>query len=74
MTTGGFPNNAMSQVSTAGEADARNAVAVSLDATGKLVSFVIGSGKDGSRLEPERPPLNVPTTRRKIYWNTKSDG
>ena len=40
---------------------------------GKLVSFVIGSGKDGSRLEPERPPLNVPTTRTKIYWNSKSD-
>ena len=40
---------------------------------GKLVSFVIGSGKDGSRLEPERPPLNVPTTRTKIYWNVKTD-
>lgn len=40
---------------------------------GKLVTFVIGSGKDGSRLEPERPPLNVPTTRTKIYWNTKTD-
>ena len=40
---------------------------------GKLVTFVIGSGKDGSRLEPERPPLNVPTTRTKIYWNSKSD-
>jgi len=41
---------------------------------GKLVTFVIGSGKDGSRLEPERPPLNVPTTRSKIYWNSKTDG
>jgi type IV pilus assembly protein PilY1 len=40
---------------------------------GKLVTFVIGSGKDGSRLEPERPPLSVPTTRTKIYWNTKTD-
>ena len=40
---------------------------------GKLVSFVIGSGKDGSRLEPERPPLSVPSTRTKIYWNVKSD-
>ena len=40
---------------------------------GKLVSFVIGSGKDGSRLEPERPPLNVPSTRTKIYWNVKTD-
>jgi type IV pilus assembly protein PilY1 len=40
---------------------------------GKLVTFVIGSGVDGSRLEPERPPLNVPTTRTKIYWNTKTD-
>jgi type IV pilus assembly protein PilY1 len=40
---------------------------------GKMVSFVIGSGKDGSRLEPERPPLNVPSTRTKIYWNVKSD-
>jgi type IV pilus assembly protein PilY1 len=40
---------------------------------GKLVSFVIGSGKDGSRLEPERPPLSVPTTRTKIYWNVKTD-
>jgi type IV pilus assembly protein PilY1 len=40
---------------------------------GKLVTFVIGSGKDGSRLEPERPPLNVPTTRTKIYWNVKTD-
>jgi type IV pilus assembly protein PilY1 len=41
---------------------------------GKLVTFVIGSGKDGSRLEPERPPLNVPTNRTKIFWNTKTDG
>jgi type IV pilus assembly protein PilY1 len=40
---------------------------------GKLVSFVIGSGKGGSRLEPERPPLNVPTVRTKIYWNQKTD-
>ena len=40
---------------------------------GKLVTFVIGSGKDGSRLEPERPPLNVPTTRSKIFWNSKTD-
>jgi type IV pilus assembly protein PilY1 len=40
---------------------------------GKLVSFVIGSGKDGSRLEPERPPLNVPSTRTKVYWNVKTD-
>lgn len=46
VTTGGFPNNAMSQVSTAGEADARNAVAVSLDATGRLVRFVLAGRAD----------------------------
>ena len=31
------------------------------------------SGKDGSRLEPGGPPLNVPTTRTKIFWNTQTD-
>lgn len=41
VTSGGFPNGAMSQVPTAGEVDAHNAVAVSLDASGRLVSFVL---------------------------------
>jgi type IV pilus assembly protein PilY1 len=46
---------------------------VELEPGGEKVPFVIGSGKDGSRLEPERPPLNVPSTRTKVYWNVKSD-
>ncbi|HEX5751290.1 MAG TPA: MBL fold metallo-hydrolase [Archangium sp.] len=46
VTTGGFANNAMSQVPTGGEADARNAVAVSLDATGKLLRFVLAGRAD----------------------------
>jgi len=46
---------------------------VELEPGGEKVPFVIGTGKDGSRLEPERPPLNVPSTRTKVYWNVKSD-
>jgi type IV pilus assembly protein PilY1 len=40
---------------------------------GQTVAFCIGCGKK-DRLEPERPNIIVPTTRRKIYWNMKNDG
>jgi hypothetical protein len=41
VTSGGFPNNALTQAATAGEVDAHNAVAVSLDASGHIVGFVL---------------------------------
>jgi len=39
---------------------------------GPTVAFCIGcSGPQ--RLEPERPKIIVPTSRSKIYWNSKTD-
>ncbi|WP_309896700.1 hypothetical protein [Archangium sp.] len=54
VTSGGFPNNALHQVPTAGEVDAHNAVAVSLDASGRLVRFVL-AGKANVYEPPATP-------------------
>ena len=75
--SGGRPasRDSISSVLTGGGlAPSPKAGIVELEPGGEKVPFVIGSGKDGSRLEPERPPLNVPTTRTKVYWNVKTDG
>jgi type IV pilus assembly protein PilY1 len=75
--SGGRPESrdSISTVLTGGGlAPSPKAGIVELEPGGEKVPFVIGSGKDGSRLEPERPPLNVPSTRTKVYWNVKTDG
>ncbi len=41
VTSGGFPSSTLEPVATAGPADARNAVAVSLDASGRIIGFVL---------------------------------
>jgi hypothetical protein len=41
VTSGGFPPSSLSPVATAGAVDVHNAVAVSLDASGKIVRFVL---------------------------------
>lgn len=40
---------------------------------GKLVTFVIGGGTRDSAIEAGRVRLSIPKTRKKVYWNTKSD-
>jgi len=46
---------------------------VQLD-NGKKVDFIIGSGAGGSPISPAIPPRTVPTVRKKVYWNTQTDG
>lgn len=40
---------------------------------GRLVGFVIGGGQSASPIEAGRVRVNIPKTRQKIYWNTKTD-
>ena len=42
-------------------------------APGKLVTFVIGGGTRDSAIEAGRVRLSIPKTRKKVYWNTKTD-
>ncbi len=58
ITSGGFLNDALDQVATAGEVDAHNAIAVSLDATGKVLRFVL-AGR-ANVYEPEPSPAAPP--------------
>lgn len=40
---------------------------------GRLVGFIIGGGDSTSPIEAGRIRVDIPKTRQKIYWNTKSD-
>jgi hypothetical protein len=59
VTSGGFPNGALPQAATAGETDAHNAVAVSLDASGRIVGFVLaGKANVYEPLVPSPRPIS----------------
>jgi type IV pilus assembly protein PilY1 len=40
---------------------------------GRLVGFIIGGGESTSPIEAGRIRVDIPKTRQKVYWNTKSD-
>lgn len=40
---------------------------------GRLVGFIIGGGDSSSPIEAGRIRVDIPKTRQKVYWNTKSD-